>query len=48
VATELLRERELLKNELVRLGAQVLDRPADRIAVDTINRYVELKRRQAL
>jgi uncharacterized protein (DUF58 family) len=48
VATELLRERELLKNELTRLGAQVLDRPADRIAVDTINRYVELKRRQAL
>lgn len=48
VATELLRERELLKNELLRLGAQVIDRPADRIAIDTINRYVELKRRQAL
>ncbi len=48
VATELLREREILKSELTRLGAHVIDRPPEDISVDTINAYVDLKRRQLL
>lgn len=48
VATELLREREILKSELTRLGAHVIDRPPEDISVDTINAYVDLKRRQML
>ncbi len=46
VATELLREREILKGELLRLGAHVIDRTPDALSIDTINAYVDLKRRR--
>jgi len=46
VATELLREREILKNELVQMGAHVIDRPPEQLSVETINAYVDLKRRR--
>ena len=45
VATEALREREVLKGELAREGAHVLDRPPERLTVDAINAYIELKQR---
>jgi uncharacterized protein (DUF58 family) len=48
VATELLREREVLKGELTQLGAHVIDRPPEEVTVGTINAYVDLKRRRLL
>ncbi len=46
VATELLRERELLKGELLQMGAHVIDRPPEQITAHALNAYVELKRRR--
>jgi uncharacterized protein (DUF58 family) len=48
VAYELMHERAVLLEELRRSGAAVLDTPADQIAVRTIERYFDLKRRLRL
>lgn len=48
VASLRLEERETILDELRRLGIATVDVPADRLAIDTINRYLEIKERALL
>lgn len=48
VAGTLLREREAVVARLRRMGAHIVDAPADRIALDLVNAYLDLKRRDLL
>jgi uncharacterized protein (DUF58 family) len=48
VAGALLRERETVVARLRRMGAHIVDAPADRVAVDLVNTYLDLKRRDLL
>jgi uncharacterized protein (DUF58 family) len=48
VANELMHERAVLLEELRRRGAEVLDCRADQVAVRSVERYLELKRRLRL
>jgi uncharacterized protein (DUF58 family) len=44
VATEVMREREVLKGELARLGARVIDSAPEALTVEVINAYIEARR----
>jgi len=46
VAGEMLRERELVLERLRSLGAQVVDCGTDQLAVDLVDRYLAVKRRE--
>lgn len=48
VAYELIQERESVKKQLLSLGAQVIDEPADRLSAASVNKYIELKRNQRI
>ncbi len=48
VAASLLRERDLVLARLRRLGAHIVEAPADRIGPDVLNVYLDLKRRDRL
>jgi len=47
-AAALLREREVVISRLRRLGAHIVDAPADRLAVGLVNQYLDLKRRDLI
>jgi uncharacterized protein (DUF58 family) len=48
VAAALMREREVVIERLRRMGAQILEAPADRIGPALLARYLDLKRRDRL
>ena len=48
VAASLLRERDLVLARLRRLGAHIVEAPADRIGPEVLNVYLDLKRRDLL
>ncbi|HBF81902.1 MAG TPA: DUF58 domain-containing protein, partial [Streptomyces sp.] len=48
VAASLLRERDVVVSRLRRMGAHIVDTPADRIGPEVINAYLDLKRRDLL
>lgn len=48
VAASLLRERDLVLARLRRLGAHIIETPADRIGPEVLNVYLDLKRRDLL
>ncbi|QYC11578.1 DUF58 domain-containing protein [Brevundimonas nasdae] len=48
VAGSLLRERDVVVSRLRRMGAHIVDTPADRIGPEVINAYLDLKRRDLL
>lgn len=48
VAGSLLREREVVVSRLRRMGAHIVDTPADRIGPEVVNAYLDLKRRDLL
>lgn len=48
VAASLLRERDLVMARLRRLGAHIVETPADRIGPEVLNVYLDLKRRDLL
>lgn len=48
VAADLMRERTLVLNRLRRLGAHVVEAPADQIGPAALNAYLDLKRRDLL
>lgn len=48
VAGSLLRERDVVVSRLRRMGAHIVDAPADRIGPAVINAYLDLKRRDLL
>lgn len=48
VADTLLRERDLVLTRLRRMGAHIVEAPADRIGPDVLNAYLDLKRRDLL
>jgi len=48
VAASLLRERDLVVTRLRRMGAHIVEAPADRIGPDVLNAYLDLKRRDLL
>jgi len=48
VAGTLLREREAVLGRLRRMGAHIVDAPADRIGPEVVNAYLDLKRRDLL
>lgn len=48
VAATLLRERDLVLARLRRLGAHIVEAPADRIGPEILNAYLDLKRRDLL
>ncbi len=48
VAATLLRERDLVLARLRRLGAHIVEAPADRIGPEVLNAYLDLKRRDLL
>ncbi len=48
VAGAMLRERELVVLRLRRLGAEIVEAPADRIGADVVSRYLDLRRRERL
>lgn len=48
VAGALLREREAVLGRLRRMGAHIVDAPADRIGAEVVNAYLDLKRRDLL
>jgi uncharacterized protein (DUF58 family) len=48
VAASLLRERDLVLARLRRLGAHIVETPADRIGPAVLNAYLDLKRRDLL
>ena len=48
VAGALLRERETVVARLRRMGAHIVDAPADRFAIDLVDTYLDLKRRDLL
>lgn len=48
VAGTLLRERETVIGRLRRMGAHIVDAPADRVGTEVVNAYLDLKRRDLL
>jgi uncharacterized protein (DUF58 family) len=48
VASSLLRQRELVVTRLRRMGAHIVEAPADRIGPEVLNAYLDLKRRDML
>ena len=48
VAATLLRERDLVLARLRRLGAHIVEAPADRLGPAVLNSYLDLKRRDLL
>ena len=48
VAGSLLREREAVVARLRRMGAHIVDTPADRVGPEVVNAYLDLKRRDLL
>ncbi len=48
VAGTLLRERETVIGRLRRMGAHIVDAPAERVGVEVVNAYLNLKRRDLL
>lgn len=48
VAASLLRERDIVLARLRRLGAHIIETPADRVGPDVLNVYLDLKRRDLL
>jgi len=48
VAGTLLRERETVLGRLRRMGAHIVDAPADRVGPEIVNAYLDLKRRDLL
>lgn len=46
VANEMLQERELVLERLRRLGAQIVDCGSDQLAIDLVERYLAVKRRE--
>ena len=48
VAAGLMRERDLVLTRLRRMGAHIVEAPADRIGPDVLNAYLDLKRRDLL
>lgn len=48
VAAGLLRERDLVLARLRRMGAHIVEAPADRVGPEALNAYLELKRRDLL
>ena len=48
VALNNLQERELLKNKLTSQGVHIIDKPPQQITVDTVNKYIEMKRKGVL
>lgn len=48
VAASLLRERETVIARLRRMGAHIVDAPADQVGPETVNAYLDLKRRDLL
>ena len=48
VAASLLRERDLVLARLRRLGAHIIETPADRVGPEVLNVYLDLKRRDLL
>lgn len=48
VAGVLLRERETVLSRLRRMGAHIVDTPADRVGSEVVNAYLDLKRRDLL
>ncbi|MFN7108171.1 MAG: DUF58 domain-containing protein [Brevundimonas sp.] len=48
VAGTLLRERETVIGRLRRMGAHIVDAPAERVGVEVVNAYLDLKRRDLL
>ena len=48
VADTLLRERDVVLTRLRRMGAHIVEAPADRIGPDVLNAYLDLKRRDLL
>ncbi|MDN8760411.1 hypothetical protein Q0M59_18745, partial [Staphylococcus aureus] len=48
VAGSLLRERDVVVSRLRRMGAHIVDTPADRIGPEVINAYLDLKRKDLL
>jgi uncharacterized protein (DUF58 family) len=47
-AQALLRERDLVTNRLRRLGAHIIDAPADRLGPNLLSAYLDLKRRELM
>jgi uncharacterized protein (DUF58 family) len=48
VAASLLRERETVISRLRRMGAHIVDAPADQVGPEAVNAYLDLKRRDLL
>jgi len=48
LASSLLKEREKVIVRLQRLGAEIIDAPADRIGTELVNRYFALTQRARL
>lgn len=48
VANSLLREREVVLSRLRRMGAHIVEAPADRVGPDVLNAYLDMKRRDLL
>jgi hypothetical protein len=48
VAASLLRERETVIGRLRRMGAHIVDAPADQVGPEAVNAYLDLKRRDLL
>jgi uncharacterized protein (DUF58 family) len=48
VAGTLLRERETVIGRLRRMGAHIVDAPAERVGTEVVNAYLDLKRRDLL
>jgi uncharacterized protein (DUF58 family) len=46
VAEEMQRERELVLERIRRSGAQIVDAGVDQLAVDLVDRYLTVKRRE--
>ena len=47
-AADILSDRELVKTHLMKAGVGLVEAPAGELAVATVNRYLEIKTRQAL
>jgi uncharacterized protein (DUF58 family) len=47
-ASDLMAERALTKRQLMRSGVQVLEASAQELSVETVNRYLEIKRQRVL
>jgi uncharacterized protein (DUF58 family) len=48
IADALLREREVVTTRLKRLGAEIVDAPAEQAGINLLNAYLDLKRRNVL